>query len=91
MIDQRNVDRLYKLIIEDAEWLCGSHWEDLIACEYDTPKSIINEFINIFINNTFREFDDDKDAFVPIANREERRAALVKFFEKVAEDLKKEN
>lgn len=91
MIDQRNVDRLYKLIIEDDEWLCGSHWENLIVCKYDTPKSIINEFINIFINNTFREFDDGKDAFVPIANREERKAALVKFFEKVAEDLKKEN
>lgn len=60
-------------------------------CEYDTPKSIINEFTNIFVNNTFREFDDNTDTFVPIANREERKVALIKFFEKIVEDLKKED
>lgn len=37
MIDQRNVERLYQLIIDDDEWLCGSQWEDLVVCEYDTP------------------------------------------------------
>ena len=91
MINQRNVEKLYQLIIKDDECLCGSQWEDLIVCEYDTPKGIINEFTNIFINNTFREFDDNTDTFVPIANREERKAALIKFFEKIVEDLKKED
>lgn len=91
MINQKNVERLYQLIIEDDECLCGSQWEDMYISEYDTPKSIINEFTNIFVNNTFREFDDNADAFVPIANREERKAALIKFFEKIVEDLKKED
>ena len=88
MINQRNVERLYQLIIEDDEWLCGSQWEDLVVCEYDTPQSIVNQFVNIFLNNNFREFDDDIDAYVSIANREERKEALIKFFEKVIEDLK---
>lgn len=89
MINQRNVERLYQLIIEDDERLCGSQWEDLVVCEYDTPQSILNQFINIFLNNTFREFDEDIDVFVSVANREERKEALIKFFEKVIEDLKK--
>lgn len=91
MINQRNVEKLYQLIIKDDERLCGSQWEDLAVCEYDTPKSIINEFTNIFVNNTFREFDDNADTFVPIANKEERKVALIKFFEKIVEDLKKED
>lgn len=91
MINQRNVEKLYQLIIEDDECLCGSQWEDLTICEYDTPKSIINKFTNIFVNNTFREFDNNTNAFVPIANREERKAVLIKFFEKIVEDLKKED
>mgnify|MGYP001258073964 CR=1 FL=1 len=88
MINQRNVERLYQLIIENDEWLCGSQWEDLVVCEYDTPQSIVNQFVNIFLNNNFREFDYDIDAYVSIANREERKEALIKFFEKVIEDLK---
>lgn len=87
MINQKNVERLYQLIIEDDECLCGSQWEDLVVCEYDTPQSIVNQFVKIFLNNNFREFDDVDD-FVSIANREERKEALIKFFEKVTEDLK---
>ncbi|EEI83514.1 hypothetical protein [Anaerococcus tetradius] len=90
MINQRNVERLYQLIIEDDERLCGSQWEDLVVCEYDTPQSILNQFINIFLNNTFREFDEDIDAFVSVANREERKEALIKFFETVVKDLKED-
>nr|DAL26921.1 MAG TPA_asm: hypothetical protein [Caudoviricetes sp.] len=90
MINQRNVERLYQLIIEDDECLCGSQWEDLVVCEYDTPQSIVNQFVKIFLNNNLREFDDDVDAFVSIANREERREALIKFFEKIVDDLKED-
>lgn len=54
MINQENVEKLYQLIIKDDERLCGSQWENLTICEYDTSKSIINEFTNIFVNNTFR-------------------------------------
>lgn len=90
MINQKNVERLYQLIIEDDECLCGSQWEDLVVCEYDTPQSIVNQFVKIFLNNNLREFDDDVDAFVSIANREERREALIKFFEKIVDDLKED-
>lgn len=90
MINQRNVERLYQLIIDDDECLCGSQWEDLVVCEYDTPQSIVNQFVKIFLNNNFREFDDDVDDFVSIANREERREALIKFFEKIVDDLKED-
>lgn len=90
MINQRNVERLYQLIIEDDECLCGSQWEDLVVCEYDTPQSIVNQFVKIFLNNNLREFDDDVYAFVSIANREERREALIKFFEKIVDDLKED-
>lgn len=88
MINQRNVERLYQLIIEDDERLCGSQWEDLVVCEYDTPQSIINDFVRIFLYTDFTEFDDNIDDFISIANREERKEALIKFFEKVIEDLK---
>ena len=90
MTNQENVERLYKLIIYDDECLCGSQWEDLVVCEYDTPQSIVNQFVKIFLNNNLREFDDDVDAFVSIANREERREALIKFFEKIVDDLKED-
>lgn len=90
MINQKNVERLFQLIIDDDECLCGIQWEDLTVCEYDTPQSIVNEFVKIFLNNNFREFDDDIDDFVSIANREERREALIKFFEHIVEGLKEE-
>ena len=90
MINQRNVERLYQLIINNDECLCGSQWEDLVVCEYDTPQSIVNEFVRIFLDTDFREFDDDIDDFVSIANREERKDALIKFFENVIEDLKED-
>lgn len=88
MNNKANVERLYQLIIKNDECLCGSQWEDLVVCEYDTPQSIVGEFIKIFLNNDFREFDDDIDDYVSIANREERKEALIKFFETVVNDLK---
>lgn len=91
MINQRNVEKLYQLILEDDECLQGCQWEDMYISDYDTPQSIIDDFVRIFLNTDFKEFDDNTDTFVPIANREERKAALIKFFEKIVEDLKKEN
>lgn len=88
MINQRNVERLYQLIIDDDECLCGIQWEDMYISEYDTPQSIINDFVRIFLYTDFTEFDDNIDDFISIANREERKEALIKFFEKVIEDLK---
>lgn len=55
---------------------------------HDTPQSIVGEFIKIFLDTNFREFDEDIDDFVTIANREERKEALIKFFETVVKELK---
>lgn len=88
MINQRNVERLYQLIIDDDECLCGIQWEDMYISEYDTPQSIINDFVRIFLYTDFTEFDDNIDDFISIANREERKEALIKFFETVVKNLK---
>lgn len=88
MINQKNVERLYQLIIEDDECLCGCQWEDMYISEYDTPQSIINDFVRIFLDTDFTEFDDNIDDFVSIANREERRETLIKYFETIVENLK---
>lgn len=90
MINQRNVERLYQLIIDDDECLCGIQWEDMYISEYDTPQSIINDFVRIFLYTDFTEFDDNIDDFISIANREERKEALIKFFETVVKDLKED-
>lgn len=88
MINQRNVEKLYQLIIENDECLRVIQWEDLYVNEYDTPQSVINAFVRIFLGTNFSEFDDNIDNFVLIANQEERKEALIKFFETVVNDLK---
>lgn len=88
MINQRNVEKLYQLIIENDECLRVIQWEDLYVNEYDTPQSVINAFVRIFLGTNFSEFDDNIDNFVLIANQEERKEALIKFFETVVKDLK---
>lgn len=39
MINQRNVEKLYQLIIKDDECLCGSQWEDLTRIEKNPLSS----------------------------------------------------
>lgn len=90
MINQKNVEKLYQLILEDDECLQGIQWEDMYISEYDTPQSIINDFVRIFLYTDFTEFDDNIDDFISIANREERKEALIKFFETVVKDLKED-
>ena len=34
MINQKNVEKLYQLIIKDDERLCGNQWEDLTICGF---------------------------------------------------------
>lgn len=89
MIDKRNVEHLYNLMLYDEDQILqGSQWDELYTCDYDTPQSIINDFINIFLDTDFAEFDDNIDDFVSISNREERKEALIKFFEYKAQELK---
>lgn len=88
MSNKTNVERLYQLIIENDECLRVIQWDDLYVNEYDTPQSVINAFVRIFLGTNFSEFDDNIDNFVLIANQEERKEALIKFFETVVNDLK---
>ncbi len=89
MIDKRNVEHLYNLMLYDEDQtLQGSQWDELYTCDYDTPQSIINDFITIFLDTDFAEYDDNINDFVSISNREERKEALVKFFEYKARELK---
>lgn len=89
MIDKRNVEHLYNLMLYDEDQILqGSQWDELYTCDYDTPQSIINDFITIFLDTDFAEYDDNINDFVSISNREERNEALVKFFEYKAQELK---
>ncbi|MFR3737112.1 hypothetical protein [Anaerococcus obesiensis] len=90
MSNKTNVERLYQLIIENDECLRVIQWDDLYVNEYDTPQSVINAFVRIFLGTNFSEFDDNIDNFVLIANQEERKEALIKFFETIVKDLKED-
>ncbi|WP_311538384.1 hypothetical protein [uncultured Anaerococcus sp.] len=90
MIDSKKAERLYQLILKDDECLMGSQWDEILLSEQDTPQSIINELTTIFIDTEFREYDHDLDKDIRIANRKERKEALIKFFEHIVEGLKEE-
>lgn len=84
---KENINRLYQLMVEDDEMLMGSQWEEMYCNEYDTPKSILNNFIDIYLATNFVEVDDDLKV-TPLANREEKIMALIRYFEKIINDLK---
>ena len=67
--------------------LMGSQWEEMYCNEYDTPKSILNNFIDIYLATNFVEVDDDLKA-KPLANQEEKIMAMIKYLEKIIKDLK---
>lgn len=90
MIDSKKVERLYQLILKDDECLMGSQWDKILLSEQDTPQSIINELITIFIDTEFRKYDYDLNQNIRIANRKERKEALTKFFEFIVEGLKED-
>ncbi len=86
-MNKENINRLYQLMLENDELLMGSQWEEMYCNEYDTPKSILDNFINIYLATNFEEIDDDlKTTF--LANREEKIMALIKYLEKIINDLK---
>lgn len=86
-MNKENINRLYQLIVEDDEMLMGSQWEEMYCNEYDTPKSILNNFINIYLATNFVDVDDDLQT-TPLANQEEKIMALIKYLKKIINDLK---
>lgn len=86
-MNKENINRLYQLMLEDDEMLMGSQWEEMYCNEYDTLKSILNKFLDIYISTNFVEVDDDLNT-TPLANQEEKIMALIKCLEKIINDLK---
>ena len=86
-MNKENINRLYQLILEDDEMLMGSQWEEMYCNEYDTPKSILNNFIGIYLATNFVDVDGDLQT-TPLANQEEKIMALIKYLEKIINDLK---
>ena len=86
-MNKENINRLYQLMVEDDEMLMGSQWDEMYCNEYDTPKSILDNFINIYLLTDFVEVDDNLNT-TPLADREEKIMALIKYFEKIIKDLK---
>lgn len=88
-MNKENVNRLYQLILEEDEMLMGSQWEEMYCNECDTPKSILDNFINIYLATNFVDVDDDLEE-ISLADREEKIMALIRYFEKTIKDLKNE-
>lgn len=84
---KENINRLYQLMLEDDEMLMGSQWEEMYCNEYDTPKSILNNFLDIYLATDFVEVDDDLKT-TSLANQEEKIMAMIKYLEKIIKDLK---
>ena len=48
-MNQKNIGKLYQLVLDDDdETLMGSQWEEMYCNEYDTPKSILDKFLDIY-------------------------------------------
>lgn len=88
MINKGKVEKLYKMIINEDEQLHGYQWEDILPNEHDSPKSIVDDFILIYLGSAFGKYDENTEDYIPGANVEERKIALIMFFENVIEDLK---
>lgn len=88
MMNKQNIEKLYQLILNEDECLESCHWENMYIGYYSTPKDIIDELIEIFLDTDFKKFDKNSHKFISINNKEEKKAALIKFFETTIQDLK---
>lgn len=86
-MNKENIDKLYQLILDNDETLMGTQWEEMYCNEYDTPKSILDNFLDIYIKTDFSKIDYDLIEH-PLASPEEKIAALIKYLEKITKDLK---
>ena len=73
-------ERLCKLMLDEGdETFCGCQWEDLVFNEYDTPLTIVNQFIDIFLSTDFKEYEDNLDDGHSIGDMKTKKLALIKF------------
>lgn len=74
-----NVDKIFKLIINSDESLGGSCWEELNYSYLDTPKDVVDDVIQTYMNNEIFGMEDATEA--------DKKLALAKYFQYVADDL----
>lgn len=86
-VNKNNVETLYEYIIRDDESLQGIQWEQISGSDYDTPESIMRTFIDIFLHTEFVEYLHYDESCELIANKDERKLALAKYFRMLADEL----
>lgn len=74
-----NVDKIFKLIIDSDESLSGSCWEELHYSYLDTPKDIVDDVIQTYMNNDIFGIEDVTET--------DKKLALAKYFQYVADIL----
>lgn len=74
-----NVDKIFKLIIDSDESLSGSCWEELHYSYLDTPKDIVDDVIQTYMNNDIFGIEDVTET--------DKKLALAKYFQYVADTL----
>lgn len=89
-MSKKDVDKLYQLILLEDEVLMGSQWDEMYCNEYDTPKSIIETMLRIYIETDFVEVDEDLVERPLVENHDEKILAMIKYFEKLIEDMREE-
>lgn len=82
------IDKLYQMMIDGDETLMGHQWEEMNCNEYDTPKRILENFIDIYLRTVFVELDDDLIGHPLDVQAEEKILALIRYLEKIINDLK---
>ena len=87
-MSKRDADRLYQLILHEDESLMGVQWEDVDYSEYNTPKSIIDNMLRIYLLTDFIEWSEDLTKHPLVDNFEDKILAMAKYFEKIAKDLR---
>lgn len=90
-MNKENVEKLYQLILNEDECLQSWCWENMYIGYYSTPKGVVNDLIEIFLNTDFEKFNEKSHKFISINNKEEKKAALIKLFETTIQDLKETN
>lgn len=74
-----NVDKIFELIMNTDESLSGSCWEELHYSYLDTPKDVIDDVIETYMNNEIFGMEDVTET--------DKKLALAKYFRHVADTL----
>lgn len=74
-----NANEIFELLVNADESLSGSYWEELSYSYLDTPKNIVDDVINTYMNNEIFGMEDVTET--------DKKLALAKYFRYVADTL----